>query len=124
MCLPICSPMAPSPIIAVRFTSAILNSRLLLVCSFGRALRVGRGPINSEGRALAPDHYAVVAFGRLRRDIAVAHVDEHTLRRACEWIAVTTAAGRVEAEDVAGLERIVGVTRGQPLGVVAVRIDP
>src|SRR6266702_4627400 len=106
MCLPICSPMAPSPIIAVRFTSAILNSRLSLVSLQCCAPRVGRGLIDGEARALAPDHYAVVVLGCFRRDVAVTHVDQHALRLARERIAVAAAAGRVEAEDVAGLERI------------------
>src|SRR5262249_23918037 len=65
-----------------------------------------------------------VALGGFRRDIAIAHVDQHALRLAYQRIAMAAATGRIEAEDVAGLERIVGVERGQALGVLAVRIDP
>src|SRR4051794_240343 len=37
---------------------------------------------------------------------------------------MAAAAGRIEPEDVAGLERIIGVACGQALGVVAIRVDP
>src|SRR6185295_1696062 len=95
-----------------------------LLCLHGRAFTFGRGLINSEARALTKDHHAVVALGGLRRDIAIAHVDEHALSLARERVAMAAAAGRIEAEDVAGLERIVRVARRQALGVVAIRIDP
>src|SRR5215510_137785 len=124
MCLPICSPMAPSPIIAVRLTSAILNSRLLFVCLERGTICVGRGLIDREAGAFAPDHDAVVTRGRPGRDVAVAHVDEHALGLARERIAVAAAAWRIEAEDITGLERIIGIACRQPLGIVAIWIDP
>ena len=69
-------------------------------------------------------HDAVVALGRLPRDRSLPHIGEHTLRVARERIAMPAAARRVEPEDVAGLQRVVGVAGRQALGLAGVGVDP
>src|SRR5208282_3406426 len=69
-------------------------------------------------------HHAIVALRRLRRKISFAHVGEHLFGRPRIRIAVAAAAGRIEPENIAGLERIIGVARRQAPGLLALRIDP
>src|SRR5579864_8057735 len=114
MCRANCSPMAPSPIIPVRFT-AFAWSMLFAPLSCRRR--------RIHGAAIRRQYDAIVARG-FRRHITFAHIGEHALGRPCEPVAVAAAAGRIEADNVAFLQRIIGVARGQAFGPVAVRVDP
>src|SRR5580700_4519027 len=115
MCRANCSPMAPSPIMPVRFTALIWS---MLFAPFScRCCRLHTASIRRQ-------HDTVVTFGNFRRHIAFTHIGEHMLRRARQRIAVTAAAGRIETKNVALLQRIVGVARRQAFGLVAARIDP
>src|ERR1700735_3107920 len=107
--------MAPRPIMPVRFTALVWS--MLFAPLFCRRRRIDRAAVRRQ-------HHAVVALGRFRRYITLANVGEYTLGRPLERIAVIAAARCVEAEDVVFFERIVGVARRQPLGLVVVRIDP
>src|SRR6516165_1785801 len=128
MCRPICSPMAPSPIMPARITlsCAISTSSIhsCVVYLHLLAARRGRGSVDgwSPGAALKDD--AILALGRLRRDIALFDVREHALWLARERIAVTAAPRRVEPEYVALAQRIVGVAGRQALGLRRAGIDP
>src|SRR3984957_8495705 len=108
-----CSPMAPSPIMPVRFT---VWSILLAPLSCRRR--------RIDGAFIRRQRHAVIALGRFRRYITFAHIGKHALGRPRQRIAVTAAAGRIEAKNVALFERIIGVARRQALGLVAARIDP
>src|SRR5580700_1614050 len=77
-----------------------------------------------DGAFIRRQHHAVIARGRFRRHIAFAHIGEHALRRPRQRVAVTATAGRVEAENVALLQRVIRVACRQALGLVAARIDP
>src|SRR5580704_871968 len=113
MCRANCSPMAPSPIMPVRFT---VWSILLAPLSCRRR--------RIHGAFICRQHDAVIMLGDLRRYIALAHIGKHALRRPQQRIAVTAAAGRVEAKNVTLFERIIGIARRQAFGLVAARIDP
>src|SRR5687767_11672310 len=80
--------------------------------------------IDHEISAIALDHNAVVALGGFRRKLPLAHVVEHALGLALQRVAVAAAARRIEPEDVALLQRIIGVAGRQALRVRTVRIDP
>src|ERR1700722_10436609 len=108
-----CSPMAPRPIMPVRFT---VWSILLAPLSCRRR--------RIDGAFIRRQRHAVIALGRFRRYITFAHIGKHALGRPRQRIAVTAAAGRIEAKNVALFERIIGVARRQALGLVAARIDP
>src|SRR3954462_1045928 len=78
-----------------------------------------RRGIDGEFVALALDDHAVVALGDLRGDKPFIDVGEHTLGLACERVAVAATTGGVESENVALLERIIGIARRQALGILA-----
>ena len=124
----ICSPMAPSPIIAGAFHAhhALLNSSPHLRSRSLADMRSERDRASCSRLRRSRHASAVLAPAprrsrarRLRRDIALAHVGEHALGLARERIAVAAAARRIEAEDVARLERIIGIAGRQALGVLA-----
>src|SRR5215469_16656401 len=128
MCRPICSPMAPSPIMPVRFTLScpISTSSIhsCVVCLHLLSARRGRGRIDRSPPPAALEDDAILALGRLRRDIALLDVVEHALRIARERIAVAAAALRVEPKYVAFAQRIIRVASRQPLGLRRTGIDP
>ena len=97
-----------------------MTTRLSLGPHVARRRAVAASSTTHDGVALL-QHDAVVALRRLRRDRSLAHIGEHALGLARERVAVAAAARRVEPEDVALLQRIVGVAGRQPLGVLAVR---
>src|SRR5215472_10865197 len=128
MCRPICSPMAPSPIMPVRVTlsCAISTSSIHSCVVYLHLFSPRRGRLRVDGRppGVALDDDAILALGRLRRDIPLLDVREHALWLARERIAVTAAARRVEPEYVALAQRIVGVAGRQALGLRRAGIDP
>src|SRR5579862_2802600 len=70
------------------------------------------------------EHHAVVAFRYLRRNKTLAHVGEYTLGGPRERITVTAASGRIEAENIARMQRIIGVAGRQTLRPIGLGIDP
>src|SRR5690349_13426829 len=122
MCRAICSPMAPSPITPVRFTASLIL--LILPCVHARTARRRGGLIYHAPARRFPDHHPVSLRRRRDRDIALPHVGEYARGIARERIAVAAAARRVEAKNVAGLQRIVRIARRQPLRPVGAGIDP
>src|SRR4051794_27159308 len=67
---------------------------------------------------------AIIALGHLRRDEPFPYIGEDALRFPRHRVAIAAAARRIEPEDIAFLERIVGIAGRQALGVLAVGIDP
>src|SRR5580704_17921211 len=110
-----CSPMAPSPIMPVRFTAVVWS---MLFAPLSRRCR------RVHGARIVRQHHAVIALGGFRRHIGFAHIGEYALRRPRQGIAVAAAAGRIETKNVTLLQRIIRIARRQAFGLVAARIDP
>src|SRR3954469_13134631 len=67
---------------------------------------------------------AIIALGHVRRDEPFPYIGEDALRFPRHGVAIAAAARGIEPEDVAFLERVIGVAGRQALGILAVRIDP
>src|SRR5262249_16360562 len=124
-----CTPMAPRPIAPARRTG-LLASLIWLDSSLGSAgLQLPPPCLRSRPRerpclAGGREPHAVGLLRRRRRNDTLPHIGEHALRVAGKRIAVSAAAGRVQPENVARLQRIVGIARRQAPGLGGVGIDP